>query len=102
MNLTVTGLCDSDLTIIKKALGIHIKIAWLFGSRAKGTQQKYSDIDLLLDPDYDLNLQDLAKIRDYLEESPLPFKVDLVLRSQLAASYIDSIMSERVRLTDLV
>lgn len=50
---------------------------YLFGSRARGTGKPFSDIDLALVSSEDLSM-DLALLRDYLEESNLPYKVDLL------------------------
>ncbi len=50
---------------------------YLFGSRAVGKESIYSDIDLAFETEEDID-KDLAVIRDILEESLLPYKVDLV------------------------
>ncbi|GAB6077885.1 nucleotidyltransferase domain-containing protein [Hydrogenobaculum acidophilum] len=50
---------------------------YLFGSRAVGKESIYSDIDLAFETEEDID-KDLAIIRDILEESLLPYKVDLV------------------------
>jgi len=50
---------------------------YLFGSRAKETFHPGSDIDLAIISHRDLS-EDLAILREILEESRLPYKVDLV------------------------
>ena len=50
---------------------------YLFGSRARGDASPASDIDLAIVSDQDLS-EDLAILREILEESLLPHKVDLV------------------------
>lgn len=50
---------------------------FIFGSRAKNTNQKFSDIDIAI-KDKNLNQENLAKIRFELEESSLPYKIDIV------------------------
>ncbi|WP_457596017.1 nucleotidyltransferase family protein [Hydrogenimonas sp.] len=54
---------------------------WPFGSRAAGRATPHSDIDIALLADCDLRLP-MARIRETLDESLLPYKVDLVDLSQ--------------------
>ena len=54
----------------------HAEI-YLFGSRAKKTESIYSDIDIAIDSDR-LTAEDFAQIRFTIEESNLPYKVDLI------------------------
>lgn len=55
---------------------------WAFGSRAIGQRvRRFSDLDLALE-DKELSFDDMALLREALDESRLPFKVDVV---QLAA-----------------
>ena len=50
----------------------------IFGSRANGTAQTYSDVDLGLLGDQPINKQAYIRMVDELEESSLPYKVDVV------------------------
>jgi len=50
---------------------------YLFGSRARGDAEAMSDIDIAVESDRDLH-RDFSEIRSELEESLLPFKVDLI------------------------
>ncbi|WP_457642711.1 nucleotidyltransferase domain-containing protein [Persephonella sp.] len=54
----------------------NVKI-YLFGSRAKGKQSIYSDIDLAFESENDIT-KDLTLIRELLEESYLPYKLDII------------------------
>ncbi|RMG21993.1 MAG: nucleotidyltransferase domain-containing protein [Methanobacteriota archaeon] len=52
---------------------------WLFGSRARGDATATSDIDLALLPEAnDLPADWLARLRELLEESHVPWHVDVV------------------------
>ncbi|MGE3760505.1 MAG: hypothetical protein AB7H97_22255, partial [Pseudobdellovibrionaceae bacterium] len=59
--------------------------------------KKFSDIDVL----YDLNdaknlpVAFIATVKDHLEESTLPYKVDLVNLDELAESYKKSVLQDR-------
>lgn len=92
------GLTEEDLQILREALGPEGDRAWLFGSRARGDHRAYSDVGLLLDPDEGISSTRLSEIREALEESRLPFKVDLVRASDLAASYREGALRDRRRL----
>lgn len=73
------GLKNSDLKIIYKALNScpNVKEAILFGSRAKGTENPGSDVDIALKGN---DLREVTfKLSGYLnEESPLPYYFDII------------------------
>lgn len=50
----------------------------LFGSRANGTFKPHSDIDLVIMGDEMLSVTTMRILRDALDDSDLPFQVDLV------------------------
>jgi predicted nucleotidyltransferase len=63
--------------ILRRALGGKSCAAYLFGSRATGAAQPASDFDVAVLADEDIS-RELSAARDLLEESNIPFKVDLV------------------------
>ena len=79
--------------VIKPLLPTSTKL-WVFGSRARGDYQKFSDLDLLVSGHVSPQL--ISSIREALEESSLPIKVDLVCEEELAESYRDGVMRDRV------
>ena len=60
--------------LVKRLPNTHI---YLFGSRATNRAGTYSDVDIAVEG-VDLSAEDLARIRFAIEESNLPYKVDLV------------------------
>lgn len=94
------GLSDSDWSLFQSLAINPLKQAgcktFVFGSRARGDHQKFSDLDLLIDSTGPVQLTLLSDIRADLEESNLPIKVDLVLKSELADSFRDGVMKERI------
>ena len=50
----------------------------LFGSRANGAAKPYSDLDLVIMGDEVLPVTTMRILRDALDDSDLPFQVDLV------------------------
>ncbi len=69
--------------------------AWVFGSRARGDFKPFSDIDILISFSKNLPSMLVALIQGTLEESDLPFDVDLVLEEQLLEEYKTSVLRER-------
>ncbi len=50
---------------------------YLFGSRAEGREKLYSDIDLAIETQEDIK-QKIVLLKEILENSNLPYKVDVV------------------------
>lgn len=69
-----------QLELVKKILGRHLPLAMVsvFGSRATGTAKPFSDLDVVIRSDAAIPLEKLYAIRDDLEESDLPIRVDIV------------------------
>jgi predicted nucleotidyltransferase len=55
---------------------------WLFGSAARGDMKRWSDIDIAIAPRQELASSVFSDLREELEESSVPYTVDVVdLRS---------------------
>ncbi len=95
------GVSAQDFALLKKILfdpiHAHQGSVWIFGSRARGQFHPYSDLDVLIVAPH-LPQSLLLDIKEKLEESNLPFKVDIVLEENLAKSYRDQVMRERIKL----
>jgi predicted nucleotidyltransferase len=68
-----------ELEIVRRILQSCIpnRSVWAFGSRATGVRLKrFSDLDLVLEGK--LSLSERARLAEEFDESPLPFKVDIV------------------------
>jgi predicted nucleotidyltransferase len=78
------GLSDQTLATVRAILADYPEIeqAILYGSRAKGTYRKGSDIDLTL-VGTGLDHRLLAQIAGCLEDSPIPYQVDLSLKTDI-------------------
>ena len=74
------GLSESTCTIIRSILEQNQKIekAVIYGSRAKGNYKNGSDIDLTL-MGHDLDHQHLLSVASALDDSAIPYTVDLSL-----------------------
>ncbi|MBR3721553.1 MAG: nucleotidyltransferase domain-containing protein [Selenomonadaceae bacterium] len=51
---------------------------YLFGSWARGEAHRGSDVDIAIDADETLNPSKISELRELLEESTIPYSVDVV------------------------
>ena len=51
---------------------------FVFGSRIKGTQRTFSDLDLCLKSTEEIGSADIAMLKDVLSDNDLPFTVDVI------------------------
>ena len=68
----------------------------LFGSRARGTQQAGSDVDLALDAGRKLDAYELAEIMGVLDGTNLPYRVDVLDLNTVSDTMRDSIQKEGI------
>ena len=72
-------------------------VVWVFGSIARGHYRPFSDLDVLYSAKNKMVPMSLiAKIQEDVENSSLPIKIDLVAEADLAESYRESILRERI------
>jgi len=80
------SLTEEELSLIKKILQGSYE-AILFGSRVDGTNQKFSDIDLCLKGQKQIEGYELQEIKEAFDESNLPYTIDLVDYHTLSSSF---------------
>jgi type I restriction enzyme S subunit len=83
---------------LNSILSAHLpgRRVWAFGSRATGRRVKrFSDLDLLIEG-AGLSLREAALLDEALDESRLPFKVDVVQMATLMPEFCARIQPERV------
>ncbi len=73
---------DSDVKIV------------LFGSRARGDYAKTSDIDIGILPGGKINKKELILLREKMENSNIPYKVDIVDLSQTSREFKEKALKE--------
>lgn len=86
------GLSEKELALLRSILKKYPKItrAMVFGSRAKGTFQNHSDIDIAVSGM--LSGLEIEQIAHDLDQLPLPFKFDLIcLESAKSKDLVDHI-----------
>lgn len=72
-----------DKTTQEKIINLIIALIpdakiYLFGSRARGTHRKWSDIDLALDVGSVLPNVKIGEVKDVLAATNMPYKVDVL------------------------
>ena len=69
----------------------------ILGSRARGDHWPFSDLDILVQGSSNSSL--LSSIAEKLEESNLPFRVDLVGEGDLADAYKVNVERDKVQIS---
>jgi predicted nucleotidyltransferase len=69
---------------------------YLYGSRARGTNAPFSDIDLAIDTGEKLPIIELGEIKSVLEGSNIMYKVDVVDYHHINKEMKNSIDSEKI------
>ncbi len=87
------------LSILRVNLPQSTKV-WVFGSRATGRARRYSDLDLAIDAGRLLTIDEIAELTEAFSDSDLPYKVDLVDWRNIDDRWRQTIMAERVTLTE--
>lgn len=96
--ILVSDFLDRDLREVRRIVleglrGCEAKV-WLFGSRAHGGARRFSDIDVGVLPLRPLPPGLLGAIREALEESNVPYDVDLVDLSRAGSSLRERVERE--------
>ena len=85
--------------ILKRLKGYKFQL-FLFGSEAKKTFGRTSDIDVAIMPITPLPRSLLSEIREELEESNIPYPVDLVDLSRAGQEFIHRVTQEGILWND--
>ena len=81
--------------ILHKHLPQNTKV-WVFGSRAKQMAKKFSDLDLALESKTKIDNVILIDIKEALEHSDLPYRVDVVDVSNADETFRKIIENEKI------
>lgn len=79
------------------ALGNRDAAVWLFGSCARGDVRQHSDIDIAILPRDDLPSGFFAELAADIEESPIPYDVDLVDLRHADPALVEEVRREGVK-----
>lgn len=69
---------------------------YLFGSYARGRQHRSSDVDIAIEPHQVLPAGVISRLREAVEESDVPYAVDIVDLAQVDGSFRDRVLREGI------
>ena len=91
------ALLERVKSIVRDVLGPTPVDVYLFGSWASGTQRSTSDIDVAIESAERLPRHLLASLREALEESTIPNRVDVVDLAETDTAFRDRVRREGIR-----
>lgn len=95
------GLSNQQYSYLQDTVVTPLKsegaTVWIFGSRARGDHEKYSDVDIMVRCEGDISA-DVSNIQELLDDGNFPYKVDIVLSSNFAESYRESFDRDKVQI----
>ncbi len=97
MNPTRSRAIGELRRMVLTALSEHDAEVWLFGSCARGEVFQHSDIDIAILPRDELPAGFLSDLAESVEESSIPYNVDIVDLSNAAPTLIEEVRREGVR-----
>lgn len=95
MNWPLDEKYKKKIIALVNALAPDAKI-YLYGSRARGTNNEWSDIDIALDADKPIERLTIGELRDIMEASNLPYNVDIVDVHNISPEMYNSIMRDKI------
>ncbi|MCK9365393.1 MAG: nucleotidyltransferase domain-containing protein [Syntrophales bacterium] len=95
--MTREELINRSEAYIRRALREHIPAQapiYLYGSRARGNNRWNSDYDLWIDGEIPVSI--LRALNDELEESFVPFRVEIVTTPQLTGRFGERVKQDAI------
>ena len=96
ISTTTTKALEEVRRLVLQAVGKDSAVVYLFGSWARGEATRLSDIDVAIDPPTPLPRGTLACLREQLEESSVPYHVDIVDLSRTDPEFRRRVLAEGV------
>lgn len=88
------------LQMVKEIVLTHFAqlpvVIYLFGSWARRQEKRTSDIDIGIWSEFPLALETMAELKDKLEESYIPYRVELVDLTKTNSSFLEKVKKEGV------
>lgn len=99
-DLPALDITASQWLLVRAILQSHVPQyrIWAFGSRAKKTAKKHSELDLAIITDTPLSLDTLTALTTAFSESELPWKVDVLDWSSIDSSFQQIIQRDKVEI----
>jgi len=82
-------LDESHIQLVRDILERNLSesVVWIFGSRAQGCAKPHSDLDLAIVSPPNPSALQISNLKLDFEDSNLPFRVDIVVWSELDANF---------------
>jgi len=90
----------TDYRILKQILNKYPYTFYAYGSRVKGTARKFSDLDICYQEE--IPSYEVVQIEEELEESDLPFMVELVNWKSMRPTFQKVIQKDLILISNLV
>jgi len=87
---------EAAMRIASRELGGQPAQLYLFGSRARGDAARASDIDIAILPEAPLESGTLSRIRDALDESTIPYEVEVIDLSSVDETFRRRVLAEAI------
>ena|SRR5436190_10605869 len=100
MNPVRTRAIEQLRRMVLDALGDRDASVYLFGSMATGQVRHASDIDIAILPKDELPSVFFAKLADIIEESTIPYEVDLVDLREVSPVLRDKVFRTGIKWRD--
>jgi uncharacterized protein len=97
MNPTREWAIEELRRMVLAALDEHSAAVWLFGSCARGDVRRHNDIDIAILPRDELSPWFFSELAADIEESPIPYDVDLVDLRRADPALIEEVRREGVK-----
>jgi predicted nucleotidyltransferase len=97
MNPTRERAIEELRRMVLAALGEHDAAVWLFGSCARGDVLQHSDIDIAILPRDELPSGFISDLAESIEESSIPYDVDIIDLGSAAPTLVDEVRREGVK-----
>ncbi len=98
--METTNNADQYLNQVFEIIAAYIKDhparIYLFGSRAAGTARNFSDCDIGIEPVRNLPVGLLSRLREELEESHIPYVVEVIDLSQVNEEFARKVRDEGI------
>ncbi|HDQ25173.1 MAG TPA: nucleotidyltransferase domain-containing protein [bacterium] len=94
----IPGAPESEIREILGIINKHLPRAKVcaFGSRAAGNHKPSSDLDICVDAGRKITLEESALIKRALDETDLPYRVDIIDRAAVDAKFLEIIKKTEV------
>ena len=96
LTILETSLVELKAILLEELSGFDSEV-YLFGSAASGRFSKASDIDIAIEGCGKLPAGKLARIRERIEQSNVPYRVEVVLLDEVSEAFRERVRSEGIQ-----